>query len=69
MFEGKNYELIDSEYSSVYLYCEILKILKQKKITSIDLEGINSPLRGFNKLAYGGKLLPYYYLKRFYNSI
>jgi len=65
LFFGKNYKIADSEYSSVYFYCELFKILNKKNITNVDLEGMNSPLRSFNKLGFGGKLKPYYFLKRF----
>ena len=34
--------------------------LKKQGITQVDLEGVNSPLRGWFKLSFGGTLLPYY---------
>ena len=34
--------------------------LRIEGINTIDLEGINSPKRGFWKLGFGGDLLPYY---------
>ena len=34
--------------------------LKKLGIEHVDLEGINSPKRGFNKLGYGGEINPYY---------
>ena len=32
-------------------------------VKEIDLEGVNSPLRGHFKLSFGGSILPYYRLK------
>ena len=34
-----------------------------KKLNFIDLEGINSPLRGEYKLNFGGNIKPYYNIK------
>ena len=37
--------------------------LKENKINFLDLEGINSPKRGFWKLGFGGDMKPYYRIK------
>lgn len=34
--------------------------LRNKGILEVDLEGVNSPKRGWFKLSYGGNLIPYY---------
>lgn len=39
-----------------------LSALKKKGVETVDLEGINSPKRGFWKLGFGGKIKPYYHL-------
>jgi hypothetical protein len=50
-------------YDGTYILWESFKILFNKfKIEEVDLEGVNSPLRGFYKLTFGGSLSPYYEL-------
>ena len=39
---------------------EMIKYFHYKGISIIDLEGINSPKRGWFKLSFGGKIVPYY---------
>ena len=39
-----------------------LSILKKRGVETLDLEGVNSPKRGFWKLAFGGEIKPYYHL-------
>ncbi len=36
--------------------------LRIEGVNIIDLEGVNSPNRGFWKLGFGGNLLPYYHI-------
>jgi hypothetical protein len=44
---------------------EIFKYLSQKcKIDEVDLEGVNSPQRGWFKLGFGGDLRPYYHVRK-----
>lgn len=51
-------------WQSTYGHCKILSILQKKlSINSIDLEGVNSPNRGWFKLSFGGELNPYYKIK------
>ncbi len=38
--------------------------LSKEGISTVDLEGINSPKRAFNKLGYGGEINPYYHLRK-----
>ncbi len=49
-----------NDYSLTFTLLEGLLDLKKKGIKVVDLEGVNSPKRGFNKFGYGGKLKPYY---------
>ena len=37
--------------------------LSSMGIDEVDLEGVNSPYRGWFKLSFGGDIIPYYYLK------
>lgn len=51
-------------WQSTYGHCKILSILQKKlSVNSIDLEGVNSPNRGWFKLSFGGELNPYYKIK------
>ncbi len=48
-------------WQSTFGHCEIFKYLqKNYNINSVDLEGVNSPKRGWYKLSLGGNLHPYY---------
>ena len=49
-----------NDYSLTFTLLESLIDLKNKDIKTVDLEGVNSPKRAFNKLGYGGKLKPYF---------
>ena len=48
------------DYSLSYGMINSFINLKKKGTSYVDLEGINSPNRGFNKLGYGGSIFPYY---------
>ena len=51
-------------WQGVFGHCEIFKYLNEKyAINLIDLEGVNSPLRGWFKLSLGGSLTSYYRVK------
>ena len=61
---------INKSWQSVFGHCEIFKYLNKKyDINQVDLEGVNSPLRGWFKLSLGGNLTQYYKVKiDFYES-
>ena len=48
------------DYSLTYGMITSFINLKKLGVSYVDLEGINSPNRGFNKLGYGGSIFPYY---------
>ena len=48
------------DYSLTYGMINSFINLKKYGVSYVDLEGINSPNRGFNKLGYGGSIFPYY---------
>ena len=48
------------DYSLTYGMINSFINLKKLGVSYVDLEGINSPNRGFNKLGYGGSIFPYY---------
>lgn len=50
-------------FSGSFLTTETFKILEKDGIKLCDLEGINSPKRGFNKISYGGSIENYYRIK------
>ena len=53
-----------NKWHSTFCHYEMFKYLaKNTNISYIDLEGINSPLRGNNKLGYGGEIKIYYNLE------
>ena len=39
------------------------ELLRLSGVSEIDLEGMNSPSRGYFKLSFGGDIIPYYHLK------
>ena len=57
----------DNDYSLVFLLVNSFYNLKNFFITSIDLEGMNSPQRSFFKNGFGGNLKPYYSIKFKFN--
>lgn len=61
LFSGRS-SINDESNAGTFLYCEIFKDLIKKNINIFDLEGINSPKRAFNKISYGGRVMPYYQL-------
>ncbi|OUU53292.1 MAG: hypothetical protein CBC25_01005 [Pelagibacteraceae bacterium TMED65] len=55
---------ISKSWQSVFGHCEIFKYLNKKyDINQVDLEGVNSPFRGWFKLSLGGNLTQYYKVK------
>lgn len=63
LFSGKSRIIGADDFCGVYLNVTLFLHLKKHNFRIIDLEGINSPKRGFNKLGYGGSITPYYNLK------
>ena len=59
LFGANNPELRASLSGTVGLY-QSIRLLAQEKVSAVDLEGVNSPKRGYFKLSFGGNLLPYY---------
>ena len=63
MFSGRNSQVDNNNFNGIYLLIKAFKLLKNNGIKTIDLEGINSPKRGFYKIGLGGNILPYYSLE------
>ena len=53
-----------NDHSLTYNILESFFALSKEGISTVDLEGINSPKRAFNKLGYGGEINPYYHLRK-----
>jgi hypothetical protein len=51
------------DYSLSYGMIYSLLQLRKLGVKKVDLEGINSPKRGFNKIGYGGEIVPYYQIQ------
>lgn len=51
-------------FSGSFILWESFKNLATEGITIIDLEGVNSPQRGWFKLSFGGELKPYYHVTK-----
>jgi hypothetical protein len=51
------------QYKGTIAFWDAFKYLaKEKGIKEVDLEGVNSPKRGWFKLSFGGSLLPYFHI-------
>jgi hypothetical protein len=57
---GASHPAIKERYSGTMLLWDSFSILQNKGISILDLEGVNSPQRGWFKLSFGGTLTPYY---------
>jgi len=49
-----------NRYAGTYCLWKSLEFCLERKLNSIDLEGVNSPQRGSFKLSFGSKLKPYF---------
>ena len=61
LFGANNPELRDQHTGTMVLWDAFLD-LAASGVTEVDMEGVNSPLRGHFKLSFGGSILPYYHL-------
>lgn len=61
LFGANDPDLRDSHTGTAVLW-ETFKILNRDGVKEVDLEGVNSPKRGWFKLSFGGNLVPYYFL-------
>tara|TARA_A100001011_G_scaffold395611_1_gene491132 strand:- start:5342 stop:6337 length:996 start_codon:yes stop_codon:yes gene_type:complete len=63
MFSARSNKVDNKNYSGAYLLSNSFLSLKKLNINFVDLEGINSPQRGFYKLGFGGDIKTYYNIK------
>ena len=61
LFGANNPELRNSHTGTAVLW-HAFRYLNQNGVQEVDLEGINSPQRGYFKLSFGGNIIPYYHL-------
>lgn len=59
MFGASSPSIVDDSCGTIVLW-DAFKSLNQIGINCIDMEGINSPKRGWFKLSFGGDIKPYY---------
>jgi lipid II:glycine glycyltransferase (peptidoglycan interpeptide bridge formation enzyme) len=57
---GANHPDARDSYTGTMVLWHAFDRLKSSGVSEIDLEGVNSPTRGYFKMSFGGKLLPYY---------
>jgi lipid II:glycine glycyltransferase (peptidoglycan interpeptide bridge formation enzyme) len=48
--------------SGTFIFWKAFHQLSKQGVESVDLEGVNSPQRGWFKLSFGGRLCPYYWI-------
>ena len=51
-------------YKGTIAFWDVYIDLAKKGIDEVDLEGVNSPQRGWFKLSFGGNILPYYHVSK-----
>lgn len=62
---GAGHPDVSTSWQGTLLHWESFKYLAQQKgINEVDLEGVNSPQRGWFKLSLGGDLQPYYQVRK-----
>lgn len=62
---GAGNPIISESWQGSFIHWEVFKYLaKVMKIKEVDLEGVNSPQRGWFKLGFAGNLRPYYQVAR-----
>jgi lipid II:glycine glycyltransferase (peptidoglycan interpeptide bridge formation enzyme) len=59
---GANAPDLRDDHTGTMVLWDALLDLRARGIVAVDLEGINSPLRGHFKLSFGGSVTPYYHL-------
>ena len=52
-----------SQHTGTAVLWDAFNGLSDHGIREVDLEGVNSPQRGWFKMSFGGDLVPYYELK------
>ena len=61
---GAPVEGANERYKGTISFWDAYHDLAERGINIVDLEGVNSPQRGWFKLSFGGELMPYYQVKK-----
>jgi len=64
LFGAGNPEISEAYQGSYAHWCAFLDLANRLGIREVDMEGVNSPKRGWFKLGFGGNLIPYYQVYR-----
>ncbi len=59
---GANDPEMRSSHTGTSILWDAFRILSRYNIDEVDLEGVNSPERGWFKLSYGGSICPYFHI-------
>ena len=59
---GANDPIMRDEHTGTMVIWDAFQALYHEGVAEIDMEGVNSPARGYFKLSFGGSLKPYYNL-------
>lgn len=57
---GANHPDMRHQHCGTHVLWEAFRVLRRDGVRTVDLEGVNSPKRGWFKLSFGGQLIPYY---------
>lgn len=60
LFGAGNPEAIEHYRGTICFWDAFINLAQRFNIEEVDMEGINSPNRGWFKLSFGGKIVPYY---------
>lgn len=60
---GANAAVSRDSHAGSLIFWHAMQALAEEGVREIDLEGINSPRRGYFKLSFGGSVTPYYRLR------
>ncbi|MBN2782301.1 MAG: hypothetical protein JXQ66_03570 [Campylobacterales bacterium] len=63
LFGAGNLDAKESYKGTICFWDAFINLAKKYDIKEVDMEGINSPARGWFKLSFGGDITPYYEIK------
>ena len=63
LFGAGNPKATEKHKGTICFWDGFIKLANDYNIKEVDMEGINSPARGWFKLSFGGNIVPYYEIK------
>lgn len=60
---GANDPAVRQDHTGTAVIWDAMTALADEGVTELDMEGVNSPLRGHFKLSFGGSLVPHFHLR------